>query len=225
MSKIDTTVSAIKDGSYGMPNSIIGQIKTILLNDPNVSVVSDDDPGNTWGRVLIYSVAGQRHHFKIETASGFSIGFNQLKLDGSTNLTEASVKSVESGLPYSVRLLYNAKAHFFMYDSTENTSCVCLDCGDTTNGWYIKAFGSSSVYCNSFDPEIEFYRPFYGSLDNSGKFIGIPCRFSIGGRLTDYYYDYFYGTYTEVGTGFRTSGGHNYLSLAQGYILSDQVPS
>jgi hypothetical protein len=228
MSKIDTMVSAITNGTYGMPNSIVGQIKTILLNDPNVSVVSDNDPDNTTMRVLIYSVASQGHHFKIATTSETLIGFSTLKLDCTTYLIPVANRSIVSDTSYSVRLLYNAKAHFFMMDATPETSCVCLDCGDATNGWYLKGFGSfgiNNVFCNSSNYSMLPSYACYGSLDNSGQFVGVPARFSIGGRLTDYYYDYFYGTSEEVGTGFYTSGGHNYLSLSRAFILSDQVPS
>lgn len=232
MSIVNTTVSATTDGTYGMPNSIVGQIKTILLNDSKVSVISDNEPNNTAMRVLVYSVASQAHYCKIAATSGTAVSFSTLKLDGSTAITTAVSLTVTSGTAYSARLLYNSKAHAFAFNNFAIISTIYLDVGDSTNGWYVKVFGNTAATTNCYNNADTTYTlkyPSYGALDETGNFVGAPCRFVIGTTLSSYYYPYFYGTNTEIlaanNSGFYTSGGYNFLVWGTYYILSDQVPS
>lgn len=232
MSIVNTSVSAVTNGTYGMPNSFVGQIKTILLNDSKVSIVSDNNPDNTVMRVLVYSVASQAHYCKIATTSSTAISFSTLKLDGSTAITTAVSVSISSGTVYPSRLLYNSKVHAFAFNNLINASSIYLNVGDSTNGWYAKVFGSStsSTVCyNNTDATSSIYIARYGVLDETGCFVGIPCRFLIGGTLTAYYNPYFYGTNSEVlssvSTGFYTSGSYNFLVWGGYYLLSDQIQS
>lgn len=232
MSIVNTNVSAITDGTYGMPNSIVGQIKTILLNDAKVSIVSDNQPDNTAMRVLVYSVASQAHYCKIAATSGTAVSFSTLKLDGSTAITTAVPFSITSGTGYPARLLYNSKVHAFAFAGFATTSAIYLDVGDSTNGWYVKVFGNTAAATSSYNNTDTTYTlkyPNYGALDETGHFVGIPCRFVIGTTLSSYYSPYFYGTNTEIlaanNIGFYTSGGYNFLVWGTYYILSDQVPS
>lgn len=228
MSIINTTVGAITDGTYGMPNSIIGQLKTILLNDSNVTVISDNDPDNTTARVLVYSVASQSHYTKIASTSGAAITIYTLKLDGETALSSPIAVTVSSGVSYAVRFLYNTKVHAFMFANIYALS-IYLNTGDPT-GWYLKAIATGSnttVYYNDSDVAGTLYNINYGKLDDSGRFVGIPCRFLQGSNIKNYYNPYFYGTATEISSsaGFFTSGGYNFLVVNGSFVISDQIPS
>lgn len=231
MSKIDATISATTDGTYGLINSLIGQIKTILLNDSNVSVLSDNDPDNTVARTLIYTVGGSLHPTKIYASSATALGFSTLCLDGSTAVVAAATYSPGSGAGLSVKFLYNAKIHMFVFNNDILKTSLYLNVGDTENGWYVKPCGSStsSIALNdSSDTQLEIKRIAYGNLDYSGKFLGVPIRFKSGTVLSEYYNPYFYGTSTEIissGSSFFTNDGYNFLVIAAYYMLSDQVPS
>ena len=231
MSIVNTTVSALTDGTYGLPNSIVGQIKAVLANDANVDVISDNDPANDTMRVLVYSVASQSHYTKIATTGGTAVSFSTLKLDGATAIATAYAATVASGTGYSVRLLYNAKVHALVYNNIISAGTYYLDVGDSANGWYTKPMGANQMtvaYFNSSDTAGALKYPSFGAVDASGRFVGVAIRFTIGTALSNYYNPYFYGTGTEIvasGAGFYTAGEYNYLIVSSSCAISDQVPA
>lgn len=231
MSKIDMTISATSDGTYGLINSLIGQIKAILLNDVNVSVLSDNNPDNTAARTLIYTVGGSLHPTKIYASSATALGFSTLCVDGSTAIGGASVLTPSSGGGFSVKFLYSSKTHMLVFNNDVLKTPIYLDVGDTGNGWYVKPCGistSTAALNDSSDALMTIKNTMYGNLDASGKFLGIPVRFKSGTVLSEYYNPYFYGTSTEIissGASFYTNDGYNFLVFAGYYMLSDQVPS
>lgn len=229
MAIVNTSINAPVDGTYGMPNSIIGQLKTILLNDTNVAIVSDNDPANTTQRVLVYSIDSQNHYVKIATTASTGITIYLLKIDGSTTLASI-VWSLNSSYSYSIRFLYNAKAHFLTITRSSLVNLIfwAVDIGDTTNGWYFRTpkDGASSVgYFSSSDDAGTHDFPFYSALNYSGKFVGIPVRFRLTYNLSEFYHLYMYGANSTTSPiGFLSDGTYTYLS--DGYVvIADRVPS
>lgn len=229
MAIVNTSINAPTDGTYGLPNSIIGKLKTILLNDTNVAIVSDNDPANTTKRVLVYSIASQNHNIKIEASSGTKIVYSLLKLDGSTTLESVSW-TVSNIYSYEVRFLYNTKAHFLVITNSSEL-CVlfwAVNCGDTENGWYFRkpSSGHTGVcYFNASDAAGGFANPSYATFDLDGKFIGIPVRFRATYNYSKYYHTYMYGANIITSPiGFLSDGTYTYLS-DENVVIADRVPS
>lgn len=195
MALIDATVSAITDGSYGMVNSIIGQIKTILLNDPNVTVISDNNPANSVARILIYQVGGSAHYFKVYASGTSVVSFILLKIDGSTALGSSITRSISSGISYVVRFLYNTDTHLLTIDTSASATSApklfAFNAGDVA-GWYHHycAYDPSYVFPANSDTGLDVYMINYPFLESGGKFVGIPRRYGVGGVMNTYVHNY-----------------------------------
>jgi hypothetical protein len=229
MAIVNTSISAPKDGTYVLPNSIIGQLKTILQNDTNVAIISDNDPANTTMRVLVYSIASQNHYVKFATTSDTQITVYLLAIDGSTALASQTLPSL-STYSYTVRFLYNSKAHMIVIT---RASSVCLlfwavDIGDASNGWCFKKPGNArddTCYVHANDKSAAYCHVAYDAFDQNGKFIGIPVRFNTSGNYLQHFHPYAYGANpTTSPIGFLSDGTYTYLS--DGYVvIADRVPS
>lgn len=229
MAIVNTSINAPTDGTYGLPNLIIGQLKTILLNDPNVSIVSDNDPTNTTQRILVYSIASQNHYMKFATTSGTQISISLLKNDGSTAFG-TQTWALSSSYSYDIKFLYNSKAHMLVITRSGTVHLLfwALNIGDTSNGWYFRSPTSGSVqtcYVHANDNAAFFATPAYSVLDDTGKLIGIRIRFGTSGNINQYYHPYAYGAnVTTAPIGFYSDGTYVYLST--GYeMIADRVPS
>lgn len=229
MSKISTSISATTDGTYGMINSLIGQIKTQILNDTNVSVISDNNPDNTTARVLVYSVASQAHYFKVYAASGTTLGVAILAIDGSTVIRSSTSGTISSGGSYNFHFVYNTKAHVWNLLTTTKLDLITINCGDAA-GWYssvILATTGTQWYRQDRDAYITCVFKDYGYL-NSGALRGIPLGFVIDGNLSPYYHLYCWSSNTLFSNGFYTYDSADYLVLAAtsnyGICIKDAVP-
>jgi hypothetical protein len=68
-----------------MTNDLIGQLLTLLSNDPHITVISDNNPATgTTARVIVLQKAGCQHYIKITPSSKTAVGCYLLKLDHST---------------------------------------------------------------------------------------------------------------------------------------------
>lgn len=219
---------AITDGTYGLTNNLIGQIKTIIQNDTKVTIISDNNPDNTIARVLVYSVSGCAHYFKIASASTAKFVTAILKLDGSTELySYNSASSYATNTAYDVYLLHNSTIHALLVKNSASVypMFIAIDVSDP-GGWYslggFTAWSStySKFYKSDSDLTYEVAMPSFGALQN-GLFVAIPIRFKEGLNLLAYYHNYCYCSLDLLTSGVHQDTlGKYYLScsLPQGGI-------
>jgi hypothetical protein len=219
MAILNTVISATTDGTYGMCNNLIGQIKTALLNDPNVSVISDNNPAtNAEARTLVFTVAGQDHYMKITASASTTLAFYGMKLDHTTNADSGQAMSFTSTYPYTIRMLYSAKIHAFQIWQSTSTKVgyLYINCDDPS-GWYqVVGYASSSprVYTQGSDYAGSLSSPTYNILTVDNKVVGIPVRFALSDKLSNYCSNNFTdcGALTIYGF-FTDAQNNNYLSL------------
>lgn len=226
MSKVDTTMTATTDGTYGMVNNFIGQIKAQLVNDTQVSVISDNDPANTTARVLIYSIDSQAHYIKLTASASTKLKISILALDQATDLKYYEY-TVASGGNYTFQFLYNTKAHVW-YFGTYYCSVVAIDAGDSL-GWYMIvniASSGNAWYVGDRDGTITAVFPSYGALQN-GSLAGVPVGFIINSDLSAYRHLYCWANANLFSTGWYTYDSADYLVMGTtwGICIKDAVPA
>jgi len=223
MSIVNTTISATTDGTYGLTNNLIGQIKAIIDDDPNVTIESDNNPANSSIRVLVYSVANCGHRFSLESAASVKITAKILALDNATALqTKTTGSAYVSGTAYPIKLLYNNNFHaLFFTHATDYPSFLAFDTGDPA-GWY-QQYGFNSwintgyynkAYLISSDTAIDVSQLSYPYLV-SGKLLAIPTRFYDVSGLYSYYNVNYYSSLALIASGVhQDSVGDYYVSFS-----------
>lgn len=229
MTIVNTTISAVTDGTYGLANSLIGQIKAIIDDDPNVTIVSDNNPDNATARVLVYSLANCGHNYKLSAATGPKITSAVLKIDDATELLSVAGASTNytSGYVYTVRFLYNSTTHALMLPysgaiaDAPRPTFLAFDTGAAA-GWY-QQFGYTNwgTYYDNFlkvdsDLWYDVSTPAYSGLLD-GKFVAIPIRFFDAGNMLTYYHNYYYFSSGLLADGLhQDTAGKYYLTSLLG---------
>lgn len=203
MPVIETTISSTATGTYGLINDLIGQFKTIILNDPNVIIFSDNNPDAETARNLMYTVAGTNRYFKMLAYTGnvfdFGIWRNDINiwepswpLEYSSPYNHffrygVSADAFVSGANYPVTFVWGEKLHLLHgsvgddgTNPVKQTIFWAMNVGDST-GWYMLSTAPNIqyIYRNILDAE-ECLMLIFGGFDlplYGGSFIGIEARF------------------------------------------------
>lgn len=230
-------ISALSTADYACVNDLIGQFKAIILNDSNVTIISDNNPSSGTARVVVYQVGSIGHYAKVYAGSTVRIYTALLKLDNSTALGTPSYVTIATAVACGVRFLYNSKAHFLTYPSSigptnSPPSFIFFDVGDPT-GWYSQGgqtWGNAYdvAYKSNSDTAITVSSPCYAGLESGVIFKGVPKRFSIAGEISEYYHKYYWHCNNLPAGGILTDGANYYLCYSAanyGILMKDAVPT
>ena len=118
-----TLYSGLAATSYTQINDLIGQFLAVVQNDPNVTIVSDNNPATTVARVITWSVGDSLHYFQMRATSGTAV---QLAIRKLGNASDAHIcKQINSSNVWTdtscnysfglqnrvVRFMYSANIH------------------------------------------------------------------------------------------------------------------
>jgi hypothetical protein len=229
MTIINQILTSTASGSFAPQNDMIGQIKAYLILDPNVQIISDNNPDSTIARVLLYSVGGSSHYYKLYATTS-NINFQLLKIDGVTSLDINKAQYVITSNYVIFRFLYNANTHLITLGAspTENNPpyAFTFNTGDPS-GWYIHIsnFSGASVYPANSETIINVDKVSYTYLETGGKFVGIPRRYYQGGIMNPYVHNYIWFSGNLLTGGLLTDTiGKQYISYSDtnnGILVKD----
>lgn len=218
MTIISTTVSSTASGTYGIPNDIIGQLKTLLLNDSNIIIMSDNGDSNPEvARELIFKHTYNNHpiHLLSENDHSFYIIIYNIANDDSYLNTYTDC--FDSGVSYDVHFLYNDNVNTLFIDDLSNSYLQMLYLNINTedpDGWYIMlspAYWDTFLKDNSDDYwSFIIWTPLTDlgfMLD--GRYYGFPIYFAEDYLENEYIYSYYYSYLIVNQNGLMPYGLHH----------------
>lgn len=244
MTIINTSISSTASGTYGISNDLIGQLKTILLNDSNITIISDNgDSDPEVARELIYTIAENPRNYRMLSYTTRRIIFGIMNLTNTnwqsipnkSYTSSRTTLSFTSGLSYSVYFLYGTKSHVLAIPNNRSYWFIALNTNDS-DGWYLFNTGLYNTYSNktnifksNSDDHIYGYdaRWYCEFLRDDGKFIGMTTRFlhfesENDYYILDYYYPGIYYQYNTISEGVHhDTNGDSYLVLSYDFIIKD----
>ena len=170
MPAIEFITFATVGTSIEKTNIVIGQIKAVLIQDPNVTIISDNDPLGLVNRFLEYEVGEGGHRIRL-TSSTTNATYIYLQVVTSGNIAVLQTLTSSISVGISMRFYYSANLHVLCMGSTNICVTVKLSAG-----WYTGATstGNLLLYFDGSDAAYSTSFPYHPYLKD-GKFMGLTA--------------------------------------------------
>jgi len=167
---IEFISAALVGTSQEKTNIVIGQIKAALMQDPNVTIISDNDPLGAVNRFLDYEVGSAGHRFRLSSSSS-NTTYLYLQTMSSDNVTVLQTLANSISVGVSIRFYYSTNLHSLCIGNSFMGITMKLSAG-----WYTGISGSGviNLYLAGSDAVYLTTFPYYPYLQD-GKFIGLTA--------------------------------------------------
>lgn len=214
-----TFLSVVPDGaSCAQANEIIGAIKTMLLNDVNWTVISDNNPtgASTPIRELILKYGDCMHYYKFLSSSNGDV---KTSLRNLANTGDSAFRSTSNYNNKTVKLLYGVNG---MVSDSFRVTGYPLAYVKCSNGSFYAYTSAGNLYVNDSDlMQSPLGIPLYpNAVDASNNLIlgkvALYISNTLYGSANSLWANQFFVAYT-----FYSDGIYNYYSTMDGVAMSD----
>ncbi|MHB1652334.1 MAG: hypothetical protein ACYCVD_07630 [Desulfitobacteriaceae bacterium] len=169
-----TLSSGLSTSTYAAANDLLGQFKTMIQNDSNVTIITDTNPGTGTGRSITYKVGDFPHYFRIWAYSFTAFKISMRNLADSSDIVgiyATTGMNLVTGIKF--KLMYSSRTHLIIHQDVETLLVAVKGNSGLWYGACTGNVGGTSSSMSSYPP-VPLYAPStcYNWLSRADDYLG-----------------------------------------------------